>query len=189
MVRENRLTNRFREIGEVQKNWGWFFALGLLLIFLGLAVISSAFVATLFSIILLGIFLMAAGVVQIVQSFLARKWSGFFLSLFLGLLYIIAGFFCVARPEITVLTLTLWIAAFCFLVGLFRMLSSVILRFDEWGWVFLNGLITFLLGAMIYANWPISGLWVIGVFVGVDMIFSGLSWIILSLTAKDAQIE
>lgn len=181
---ENRLSNRFREIDEVRQNWGWFFALGVLLVLLGCAVISSSFYATIFSVFLLGIFLLSAGIVQIVQAFLARKWSGLFLSLMLGLLYILVGFFCAARPAVAAISLTLWIAAFCFIVGIFRMLAALIIRFEEWGWVFFNGLITFILGVSIYSEWPLSGLWIIGLFVGIDMILSGWSWILLSLSAR-----
>lgn len=178
------LTNRFSEITEVKKNWGWFLALGVLLMLLGAGVMSSSFVATLFSIVILGVFLLAAGIVQIAQAFMARKWSGFFLSLFLGVLYIVTGAFCTFRPGEAAISLTLWIAAFCFVVGLFRMLSALFIRFDQWGWVFFNGLVTFILGAIIYSQWPFSGLWFIGLFVGIDMILSGWSWILLSLGAR-----
>lgn len=181
---DNRLTTRFGEIEEVRNNWGWFFALGIILVLLGAAVISSSFYATIFSVFILGIFLIGAGIVQIVQAFLARKWSGLFLSLMLGVVYILAGFFCAARPAVAAISLTLWIAALCFVVGIFRMLSSLILRFDQWGWVFFNGLVTFILGVLIYLEWPFSGLWIIGLFVGIDMILSGWSWILLSLTAR-----
>jgi uncharacterized membrane protein HdeD (DUF308 family) len=64
------------------------------------------------------------------------------------------------------------------------MLSSVLIRFEQWGWVFFNGLITFLLGVMIYSDWPLSGLWVIGMFIGIDLILTGWSWIVLSLAAR-----
>lgn len=181
----NRLVNRFRDIEDVKKNWGWFFALGILMILLGCAVIGSSFYATMLSVMLLGIFLVVAGIVQLAQSFLARKWSGLLLLLMLGLVYIIVGFFFVTKPTITAITITLWIAAFCFIVGLFRMITALIMQFDQWGWVFFNGLVTFLLGAMIYADWPISGLWVIGLFIGIDMILAGWSWLVLSLTARE----
>ena len=178
------LFHQFREIEEVQKNWGWFFALGLLLLFLGAGVISASSYATIFSVFLFGLFLVAAGIVQVIQSFLARKWSGLFLLLLLGTLYLITGFICVTKPTTAAVALTLWIAAFCFIVGLFRMLTALILRFDHWGWVFFNGLVTFILGAIIYADWPISGLWVIGLFIGVDMILAGWSWLLLALAAR-----
>lgn len=173
-----------RDIEEARKNWGWFLALGILLIILGLGVISSSYYATIFSVIIFGFFLLGAGIVQIVQAFLAHKWSGFFLTLFLGVLYLITGFICVSRPAVAAINITLWIAAFCFIVGLFRMISSLIVRHDLWGWVFFNGLVTFLLGVMIYSNWPLSGLWVIGLFIGIDMIMSGFAWVWMALTVK-----
>lgn len=179
--------NYLRDIEDARRNWGWFLALGVLLIILGLGVISSSYYATMFSVVLLGVFLLAAGVVQIIQAFLAPKWSGFFLTLFLGILYLITGFVCVAKPGLAAVSLTLWIAAFCFIVGLFRMISSLILRNDQWGWVFFNGLITFLLGVMIYSNWPWSGLWVIGLFIGIDLVLSGWAWIWTAIAAKSYQ--
>ncbi len=181
---ENRLSTSFGRIDEVRKNWGWFLALGLLLVILGAAIIGSSYYATVFSIIIFGIFLLCAGVIQIVQSFLARKWSGLFLSLLLGILYLVTGFLCVAKPTLTAISLTLWIAAFCFIAGLFRMIAALLIRFENWGWFFFNGLITFLLGALIYSDWPLSGLWVIGLFIGIDLILSGWSWIVLSLAAR-----
>lgn len=180
----NKLITEFRDIDEVQKNWGWFLALGVLLVLLGCAIISSSYYATIFSVFILGIFLLGAGIVQIIQGFLARKWSGLFLALMLGVLYIVVGVFCTARPAIAAISITLWIAALCFIAGLFRMLASLILQFEGWGWVFFNGLITFILGVLIYSEWPLSGLWIIGLFVGIDMILSGWSWILLSLAAK-----
>lgn len=182
---ETRLTNRFREIADVRKNWGWFFALGVLLVLLGFAVMGSSFYATIFSVFILGIFLLSAGVVQVIQAFLARQWSGFFLSLMLGILYILLGFFCASRPGEAAISLTLWIAAFLIVAGVFRMISSLALHSENWGWLFFNGIVTFVLGMMIYAEWPFSGLWIIGLFVGVDMILSGISWITLALTAKE----
>lgn len=183
------MENRLSQIQEVRQNWVWFLALGILLILLGSGVIGSSYYATIFSMILFGVFLISAGIVQVVQAFLARKWSGVFLSLFLGLLYLVTGFLCLMRPETAAISITLWISAFCLIVGLFRMLTSIIIRFDQWGWVFFNGLVTFLLGLMIYADWPLSGLWVIGLFIGVDLILAGWSWVILSLTSRTQKLE
>lgn len=136
--------------------------------------------------VLFGIFLLAVGIIQIVEALMAHKWSGVFFSLLIGILYLVTGFLCVTRPAVTAIGLTFWIAAFCFIAGLFRMFSAVLLRFKHWGWVFFNGLITFLLGLMIYMDWPLSGFWVIGLFLGIDIILSGWTWIMLALTAKPA---
>jgi uncharacterized membrane protein HdeD (DUF308 family) len=181
--------DRFRDIEEVRKNWGWFFALGALLLVFGLTIMGFAFIlsfyySTGFPVILLGIFLMAAGIVQIVQAFLASRWKGLFLSLALGILYVVTGFFCISNPVSTGMQLTVWIAAFFGFIGLFRMIAALYLKFESWGWVFFNGFVSFILGIMIYSSWPIAGLWVIGMFVGIDMILSGWSWILLSWGAN-----
>lgn len=174
------------ETSQIQKNWGWFLALGSLLVILGLIVISSSYYATVFSVILLGVLLVMAGVVQVVEAFMAHKWSGLLLSLLIGILYLVTGFLCITKPAQAAIALTFWIAAFCFIAGLFRMLASVAIRFPNWGWVFFNGLVTFILGLMIYSEWPISGLWVIGLFLGIDLLLTGWSWIVLSLTSRPA---
>lgn len=182
----NQLTNYFKDIEGARKNWLWFFALGVLLVFLGLGVAGSAYYATIFSVFLLGFFLLGAGIIQIVQAFLARKWSGLFLSLLLGALYFITGFLCLTKPGAAAVSITLWIAALCLIGGLFRMITSLLLRFDNWGWIFFNGAITFLLGMIIYSDWPVSGLWVIGTFIGVDLILSGWTWMVMALSARNA---
>lgn len=183
------MENRFTQIPVIKENWTWFLSLGILLILLGIGIIGSSYYATIFSMILFGIFLMSAGVVQIFHAFLARKWSGLFLSLFIGLLYIITGFLCLAKPATAAISITLWIAAFLLIAGLFKMIVSLILRFNEWSWVFFNGVVTFMLGLMIYLDWPLSSLWVIGLFIGIDLILAGWSWTILALSARRKNVE
>lgn len=176
----------FSESEKIQKNWGWFLTLGILLMLLGMIVIGSASLATIFSVVLFGLFLTAAGVVEIVQVIMARGWNGLFISLLLAILYVVMGILCITKPALAAIDITLLIAAFCFIGGLFKMIASCSMRFSSWGWVFFNGLVTFLLGILIYAEWPLSGLWLIGTFVGIDMLLSGWSWIQLSLQAKRA---
>lgn len=184
MSDEPRLSPYFRDVDKIRQNWGWFFSLGLLLIVLGAAVITTSIQQTLFSVILLGILIMGAGVVQIIQAFLARNWNGLFLSLLLGILYIVVGFLCAAKPGTAPQSLSLLISALFLIAGLFRMLTSLVLRFEEWKWVFFNGFVAFVLGIFIYLDWPISGLWIVALFVGIDMILSGWSWILLALSGR-----
>jgi uncharacterized membrane protein HdeD (DUF308 family) len=174
----------FHDVAEIRKNWGGFLALGLLLIILGsLGIVYSIF-TTFFSVFLLGALLVASGIIEIIQSFWARHWSGVFFSILLGILYLVTGGLCFARPVASAVALTLLIAAFCFIGGLFKMINALILRFSHWGWVFFNGLVTFILGMLIVADWPVSGLWVIGLFVGIDILLLGWTWVVLALAAR-----
>ncbi len=183
-ISEYNVTPHFRAVDEIRKNWSWFFVLGLVLIALGALAIGAAYYTTVFSVILFGVVLVVAGIVQIVQGCLARRWTGVAVGLLLGILYLATGFISLVRPEVAAVALTLWIAAFCLVAGLFRIFTSVIQRYEHWGWVFFNGLVTFLLGGFILADWPISGLWVIGLFVGIDLLLAGWTWLLLSLAAK-----
>jgi len=178
----------FRDIEEVRKHWGWFLALGILLILLGTAALSSAIWVTVFSVVFWGVLLIGGGIAQSIHAFWARKWSGLFLSLSLGILYIVTGLLFVAKPAASAVSLTLLIGALFVIGGLFRLLTSVILRFDHWGWVFFNGLITLALGLMILSDWPESGLWLIGLFIGVDLILSGWSWVLISLSSRPSSV-
>lgn len=180
------MTPYIGEIKGIKEKWLWLFALGALLIVLGAFVIHNAVFATVFSVFLLGAILIGGGIIQVIQSFWAHKWSGVLLSLLVGILYLVTGYLMIARPAASAVGLTLLIAFLFLIGGLFRMIASAWYRFDQWGWVFFNGIVSFFLGAMIYADWPLSGLWVIGLFLGIDMILAGVTWLLVSLQARKA---
>jgi uncharacterized membrane protein HdeD (DUF308 family) len=68
--------------------------------------------------------------------------------------------------------------------GVFRIVGSLMYRFPQWGWVLFGGVLNLLLGILIWQQWPFSGFWVIGLFVGIDMIFNGWIWVMLALRLK-----
>lgn len=174
----------FYDLPSVHKYWGWFLAIGLLLIALGALAIGYAGWATEFTVILFGFLLAGAGILQIVSGFYTIKWTGFSLSLLLGLFYIVAGILCIFKPMQSASAISLLIAALLLVGGSFRLISALFHRFDHWGWVIFNGLISFFLGLLILAEWPTSGLWVIGLFVGIDLLLMGSYWVGLSLAAR-----
>lgn len=180
------LSVHFQDAVSARQNWGWFFGLGLALVLLGGLAISYSYATTLFSVLLFGALLATTGVVQVIQSHMARDWSGTFISILIGILYIIAGGLCLIKPEMSAVSLTLLIAILCIVGGIFKMVASLLTRFDRWGWVFFNGLVTLILGMMIYSEWPASGLVIIGLFIGVDLLLTGWCWILLSLAARRA---
>jgi len=182
----NKLATHLSDVEGAKKRWGWFFVLGVALLLLGLWVMGSAIQMTIFSVFFFGALMIGAGAVQLIQAFIAKKWSGFFPSLILSILYIVAGALCMANPANAALALTFFFAAFCFFSGIVKMAVALTMQFERYGWVFFNGLVTFILGGLIYAEWPLSGLWLIGTFIGVDIFLTGCSWIALSLVAKKA---
>jgi uncharacterized membrane protein HdeD (DUF308 family) len=170
---------------ELRKKWGWFFALGIVLIICGTAALGAAFLMTVFSMFFLGWLMIAGGILEAVHAFGCKKWSGFFIDLLTGLLYVVVGFMCIANPGATAVALTLLIAMFLIFGGLFRVVVALIMRHHNWGWLLIHGAVSLLLGILIWQQWPISGLWVIGLFVGIDMIFNGWSLVMFGLTAKN----
>ena len=179
-------------IEEVRKHSTWFLVLGIALVILGMIAIGWAVATTIVSVIFLGWLLIIGGVLHVIHGFRHRPWSGFFINLLAGVLYAVAGFVMVANPALAAVTLTLLIAMILIVAGLFRLFVAFSTPLDHRGWLILNGVVSILLGVMIWRSWPVSGLWVIGMFVGIDMIFDGWTEIMLALsvrrTAAEAQL-
>ena len=167
--------------------WPWFLGLGVLLIVVGIMAIGAAFVATLATVLIFGWLIVAGGVVQTVNAFLARSWRGFFVYLLAGILHIIVGVLMIEHPLRAAEVFTLLIAALLLAGGVLRVCYALIDRFPGWVWMLLNGVVTSALGVMIWRQWPESGLWVIGLFVGIDLILNGWSWVMLALILKAAR--
>src|SRR5262245_16682885 len=172
------------ELHEIRDHWWAFLALGIALVLIGTLCIIQPLVATLASVVFLGFLLLAAGIAQIVSSFWAGKWSGMLMHLLIGVLYVVVGFMIIDSPVENTLLLTKILAIFLIVVGALDILSALIQRFHGWGWVLLNGSVTLLLGLLINRQWPSSALWVIGLFVGIEMLFNGWAWIMLALGLK-----
>ena len=114
----------------------------------------------------------------------AGRWSAFLLQLLVGILYVMAGLAIRDSPLEATGFLTLFISAFFILVGTFRVVVSLVERFPQWGWALLNGVITLIAGVIIYDAFPSSAMWVIGLLVGLEMIFNGWTWIMLALSIR-----
>jgi uncharacterized membrane protein HdeD (DUF308 family) len=135
---------------------------------------------------LFGFLLIAGGMSEVISSFWAGRWSGSLVHLLIGILNVVIGFMIIDQPENSALQLTLIIAIFLIIGGVFRIVIALSERFTGWAWVLLNGGISLLLGVQIYKQWPASGLWVIGLFVGIDMIFNGWAWIMVALALRQS---
>src|SRR5262249_4989040 len=165
---------------EVDRKWGWYFALGLFLTVLGVIASAMAASTTLLSVVVLGWILIAAGVGLFVLSFLTAKWSGFLLGLSAGVLSIIAGIDILNYPVSGAVALTLLIGTILIAAGLYRSVASIVIKFPNWGWSFLSGVVAFVLGAFLLSGLQRTSLFFIGLAVGVDLILHGLSWMMFS---------
>ena len=177
-----------REFGRVQKNWWWYFMLGVLLETAGAAAIvfpALTAATSLLAVVFLGALLVVSGVATLLGSCWAGRWSGLMLHLFAGILYVVAGLLIMDSPGKTALTLTLLMAVVFIVLGAFRTIGALVVRYPQWGWSLLNGVITLLAGVVIYRHFPQSALWVIGLLVGLEMIFSGWTWVMLAIALRN----
>jgi len=166
---------------DLTQYWGWFLLWGVLLAAIGIAAIWRSMTATLVSMLFFGWLLALAAAIEIVQAVMVGHWAGFFQHALAAILFGVLALIFIVRPIITAEVLTLVMALFFLVGGIFQIVGSAVLGFSGWGWHLIDGLITIVLGLMILAQWPVSGLWVIGLFIGIDLIFYGLAWIAIAL--------
>ena len=160
---------------RLHRDWWWFLLLGILLVVGGILALSCPFFMSVAVVSVLGIVLIIGGAAMIIASFWAGKWSAFFLQLLVGILYVMAGIAIRDTPLESTAVLTLFIAAFFIVVGAFRIVVALVERFPQWGWALLNGVVTLMAGVIIYDLFPSSALWLIGLLVGLEMLFNGIT--------------
>src|ERR687898_661819 len=138
---------------------GWIVALGIVYLIAGVVALSSVAMATAVSVFLVGIMMVVAGVAEIINALQVKSWGKFVLWLLLGASLIASGIVKI-------------VLAFGMKAG------------SSWGVVVLAGIVTLLVGGVIIAQWPVNGLYILGIFLAVDLIFSGLGWISIGLGLK-----
>ena len=171
---------------NLRRVWWLFFVLGLVSIVVGFLAISSRYIAltTWATVVFFGVLLLIAGITEVVQAVMVRNWRGFALHLLTAALYLIVGLFMLEEPDQGAKVLTLLIGAAFLVGGVLRIVFALVQRFHSWPWVVLHGVVDLFLGGIILSGWPESSLWVIGLLLGIDLIFPGWAWVILALTVR-----
>jgi uncharacterized membrane protein HdeD (DUF308 family) len=173
------------EFQHLRSAWCWFFALGVLLVVCGTTAVIYPAVSSAAVILVLGLVLMVAGVATIIGAFWSGKWSGFMLELMAGIIYLAAGLVVREHPLISAFVMTLFFAVSFIAVGAFRILGALLLRFPQWGWALLNGVVTLLCGVVVYRDLSAGAFWIVGLLVGLEMLFNGWKWIMLAMAIKN----
>jgi uncharacterized membrane protein HdeD (DUF308 family) len=166
------------------RRWGWFLVLGILLIVLGIVALVFARAATLASVLILGWLMLLSGIIEVVNAFQARGWGGALLHVAGATLGILLGLLVVMDPQAGALAFTLLFAAFFTVIGLFRLTAAIWLHYRSWGWAAFDGLVTLVLGVVLWAGLPWSGLWFLGFALGVALILRGWSDIAFALAVR-----
>lgn len=164
---------------------GWIVALGVVYLIAGVVALSSVAMATVVSVFLVGIMMVVSGIAEVINALQVKSWGKFVLWLLLGVLYVIAGILVFENPLLTAKFLTLLLGAALIVSGI----TKIVLAFNmkagsSWALVVLAGVITLLVGLVIVMQWPVNSLYILGIFLAVDLIFTGVGWISTGLGLK-----
>ncbi len=177
------------DLKALQANWFWILLLGIALTLIGVFAIARPVITSVATVIFFGWFLIIGGIFYLIGLFGTRCWGGFFLELLAGILSLIVGAFMVGEPVKFAAVYTLFLAILFLVQGAFRIVGAVTGQFRGWGWVLFSGVITMLLGILIWQEWPYSGLWVIGLFIGIEFLFSGIAHIGTALAVRSLPLS
>jgi len=166
-------------------SWGWFMGVGIIFIILGISAIAMPFAAAMALEQILGWIFLIGGIISGVHAFKTKGTSVFIIKLLGSIVYLAAGILLLFYTLQGVLTLTLLLAVFLFISGVFKIILAMQFKgMSNWGWMFLSGLIALLLSGLIWSQWPYSAAWIIGLMVGIDFLFGGFSLTMLSAAIR-----
>jgi uncharacterized membrane protein HdeD (DUF308 family) len=159
---------------------------GVSLIILGMLAVGSPFIAAVAVNVAIAWLIVLAGVVHLTVAFHTREAGSMIWRLLVGLAYVFFGVYLIARPALGVVSLTLVLASLFLVEGILNIVMFFrISSLQGSSWVLIDGIITLLLGLMIYTQWPSSSAWAVGTLVGVSMIISGVTRVMLSLAVRN----
>ena len=172
----------------IAKNWKWLLALGILFIILGTIGLGMTFLLTIVKVLFLGVLLLIGGAAQLIEAFKHKGWKSLLWNILIALFYLGAGVLVIYDPVGASIALTLVLAFALIAIGVFRIIMALQFKLAQVRWMtLLSGIASIVLGALILAQWPVSGLWVIGLFVAIELIIHGWSYVFIALAARQAQ--
>ncbi|WP_085423398.1 HdeD family acid-resistance protein [Xaviernesmea oryzae] len=176
-------------ISMVRDKWGWFLALGILLLVFGIIAFANLFVATVASVFYIGMMMLIGGVAYLVHAFQVKGWEQILFWALSGVLYTIAGLLAFWNPALTAVVLTFLMAVALVVAGIFRLWVGFRMRpMKGSGWVIVGGVVTVLAGLIIAIGWPVNSLWILGLFLAIDLIMQGWALVAVALAARSGGV-
>ena len=167
---------------DLQRNWGWLLGLGILFVVLGFIGLGMTVGLTLVSIVFLGALFIIAGIAQIADVFKSHHWKGIVGHALIAVLYIMGGGLVIHDPILASAIITALIAWILIIIGITRLIMAIVLRHAAgWGWLVFAGLTAIVLGVLILMQWPYSALWIIGMFIAIELIVNGWTYIFMAM--------
>lgn len=170
---------------ELQRNWGWLLGLGILFVILGGLGMGMVVGLTLVSVLFIGVLLLVAGFSQIVDGFYSKEWRGAAWHALIAILYLFVGAIVIYDPVLASTAITALIAWVLIFIGITRLFMASVLRDAVgWGWLVLAGISAIILGVLILVQWPLSGIWVIGLFIAIELLIIGWTYIFIAFASR-----
>ncbi len=170
---------------DVRRVTGWSIALSVLMIIAGFLAIASPLLAGIAVTRLVGWLLLFSGGLHFVYAFRGGGVTAVLWEILLAVVYVIAGIYILANTFIGLATLTFVVAFYLFAESYLELAASYMMRHERGsGWLLFDGIVTLLLAVMIMSTWPASKAWAIGILVGVSMLFSGISRLMISSAVR-----
>lgn len=169
----------------LRHNWGWLLGLGILLVFLGCIGLSMVIGLTLVSMYFFAALLIVSALSHFIDIFKHQDWQGIFWQAIIAFLYLIGAVIVFYDPFLASTLITALLAIVLIVIGITRIVLALSLKSTQgWGWLLFAGITAIILGLLILIQWPISGLWVIGMFIAIDMIINGWTYIFIALGVR-----
>jgi uncharacterized membrane protein HdeD (DUF308 family) len=186
MITELKQAQR-QTLAYMQNHWRLFFAEGVFFILLGVAAIVIPQVFSVVIVIFLGWLIALGGAFQISRALFIRNMPGFWLWLGSGILQVLVGILLIADPIAGVLTLTMMMALFFGLEGIIKIILAFMIRpTEQWQFILFSGMTALFFAGIILAFWTETEHWLLGLFMGINMIILGWSMVKMSLYHKDS---
>ena len=158
---------------------------GVVLLIAGILSVAAPLAAGLSITIMVGVLLAIGGISECALAFKAGAFGRGLLMFVVGLLMTLAGLYMVMQPAAGLISLTMILVFYLVVTGVFELLIALQVRpADGWGWLMFNAIVTLLLGIMLWRQFPLSGVWAIGVLFGIKMVFSGWALIFIGRNVK-----
>jgi uncharacterized membrane protein HdeD (DUF308 family) len=176
--------------GDARKNWGWLLGFGILSVILGTVGLGMTPSLTVAGVAFFGILLAVGGGFQLVDAFTCKGWKGTLVHVLIGLIYLGTGLVIAIDPLRAAVVLTLMLGIVVIIVGILRIGVAFQHKGSPgWGWALAGGIVSILLGILVLSGWPISGIWVIGLVIAIELIVNGWTYIFVGLAARAAGRE
>jgi len=174
----------------ITMKWGWFVALGIFSIVAGFLALLDVVAFTIVSVIFIGAMLLVSGIFQVIHAFATKTWSQFGINVLLGVLYVVGGLLIMQEPVRGSVVITIFLLAAIVVGGIMRIVIALRHRELRYWWLMaIGGLISVVIGILLWASLPWSSLVLLGTLIAFELIVMGVTWLQFGLALRRRHVQ